>query len=186
MLPLLAFCLFVAGCQLSGAAANAEAASRIAAVKQRRQWNPFDLSHPYVKSKLSEGVQRPNILIVLVDDLGYGDTSLPPFDTPRKTAADWPCSTGGYVTPNLERMAANGLKLTNFHAAAPVCSPARGSLMTGTVTIALCSIILTLCLIKIYSGLHAWRLGALNAYELGRDLSQRNGFLAQVKTGIIN
>ena len=143
--------------------------SRISAVKKRRSWEPYDFHHAPLKSQAETIRQqkRPNILFILADDLGFGDTSVPPFNTQRKGgggkngggSGDWPCYLGGYLTPELEKMASKGLKLTNFHSAAPVCSPARGSIMTG---------------------LHAWRLGALNAYELGRDLSQRNGFLAQV------
>ena len=77
-----------------------------------------------------------------MDDLGYGDTSLAPFTTPRarQTTAtsaksdddsNWPCQLGGYLTPSLEAMAKKGLTMTNFHSAAPVCSPARASIMTG-------------------------------------------------------
>jgi len=62
-------------------------------------------------------------------------------------------------------MADRGAIFTNFHSAAPVCSPARASILTG---------------------LFSWRLGALNAFELGHDLSQRNGFLAQVKSYFCN
>ena len=68
---------------------------------------------------------------------------------------------GGILTPNLEKMAAQGVTLTNFHTASPVCSPSRVSIMTG---------------------LYPWRLGALNAFELGRD-NQRNMYLPQITTG---
>ena len=57
----------------------------------------------------------PNIILINVDDLGYADVS--PF--------------GGKVpTPNLDRMAKEGMKLTS-HYAAPVCSPSRAAMMTG-------------------------------------------------------
>jgi arylsulfatase A-like enzyme len=60
-------------------------------------------------------VRRPNILVVLADDLGYSD--IEPF--------------GGEIrTPNLQRLAREGLRLTNFHAQ-PTCSPTRAILMTG-------------------------------------------------------
>ena len=62
---------------------------------------------------------RPNILLILADDLGYGDTSVSPF-------------TGtGIHTPELQRMAEASLVYTNFHAAAPVCTPTRASILTG-------------------------------------------------------
>jgi arylsulfatase A len=59
----------------------------------------------------------PNIIIILVDDLGYGDVGV----------------FGSEVihTPNLDQMAAEGVRLTNFHSAAPVCSPSRAGLLTG-------------------------------------------------------
>lgn len=59
---------------------------------------------------------RPNFVIINVDDLGYGDIA--PFGSKLNK------------TPNLDRMAAEGRKLTCFYAA-PVCSPSRASLMTG-------------------------------------------------------
>jgi arylsulfatase A-like enzyme len=61
----------------------------------------------------------PNILEILVDDLGYGDTSVSPF-------------VGLNVnTPNLEIMASKGMKLTNYHTAAATCTPTRSSILTG-------------------------------------------------------
>lgn len=61
-------------------------------------------------------VERPNFIVINIDDLGYADIG--PYGS--KTNA----------TPNLDRMAAEGRKLTSFYAA-PVCSPSRASLMTG-------------------------------------------------------
>ncbi len=59
----------------------------------------------------------PNIVLVLTDDLGYGDLG----------------SYGAEAisTPNLDRMAEDGVKLSNFYSAAPLCSPSRASLLTG-------------------------------------------------------
>lgn len=60
---------------------------------------------------------RPNIVILFADDLGYAD--LGSYGHP-------------YIrTPNLDQLAAEGQRWTDFYAAAPVCSPSRGSLMTG-------------------------------------------------------
>jgi arylsulfatase A-like enzyme len=59
----------------------------------------------------------PNIIIVLADDLGYG--SLGCYGHPR------------FKTPNLDRMAAEGARLTHFNAPASFCAPTRASLMTG-------------------------------------------------------
>ncbi len=65
----------------------------------------------------SESKKKPNVLIVLCDDLGYGDLGC--YGHPA------------IKTPNLDRFAAEGLKLTDCHAAAPVCSPARAGMLTG-------------------------------------------------------
>ncbi|MCP3919423.1 MAG: sulfatase [bacterium] len=67
---------------------------------------------------------RPNILLFLVDDLGWQDVSVP-FHT-EKTPFN-----ARYHTPHLERLAARGLKFTQAYASAPVCTPTRTSLMTG-------------------------------------------------------
>ena len=64
----------------------------------------------------AEATARPNILVILVDDMGYSDIS--PF--------------GGEVeTPTLDALASEGLMLTNFHVL-PTCSPTRSVLLTGT------------------------------------------------------
>ena len=59
----------------------------------------------------------PNVVILFADDLGYGDLSA--YGSPT------------ILTPNLDRMAAEGMKLTSFYAAAPVCTPSRAALLTG-------------------------------------------------------
>jgi arylsulfatase A len=60
---------------------------------------------------------RPNILVILCDDLGYGDLSC--FGHPHIN------------TPNLDNMASQGIRFTDFYSSAPVCSPSRVGLLTG-------------------------------------------------------
>jgi arylsulfatase A len=60
---------------------------------------------------------RPNIVLFLADDLGYGE-----LGCYGNTAA---------ITPNLDRFAREGLRLTDCHSASSVCSPSRSSLLTG-------------------------------------------------------
>lgn len=59
----------------------------------------------------------PNFVIIFTDDQGYGDLS---------------CFGGQHVsTPRIDQMAAEGMMLTSFYVAAPVCTPSRAALMTG-------------------------------------------------------
>ena len=71
----------------------------------------------YLKSIDHSDKKRPNIVLVFVDDMGYGDISC--FGS---TAIN---------TPNIDRLAQNGVKLNNFYAASPVCTPSRFSCLTG-------------------------------------------------------
>ncbi|ODS82696.1 MAG: sulfatase [Cytophagaceae bacterium SCN 52-12] len=66
---------------------------------------------------------KPNILLFMVDDMGWQDTSVPFFNetTPLNRR---------YHTPNMERLAKKGMKFTNAYAT-PLCSPTRVSLLTG-------------------------------------------------------
>jgi arylsulfatase A-like enzyme len=60
---------------------------------------------------------RPNIVFILADDLGWADTT--------------PYVRDLHQTPNLERLAAEGVTFRRAYAAAPVCTPTRASIMTG-------------------------------------------------------
>ena len=60
---------------------------------------------------------RPNVVIVFTDDQGYGDVGV--------------FGAKGFQTPNLDRMAAEGMKFTSFYSAQAVCSASRAALMTG-------------------------------------------------------
>ena len=71
----------------------------------------------------------PGVLLILIDDLGYGDTSIPALtEFIQISDADW---EPDITTPSLEAFAAQGISLTSFRAAAPVCAPTRAALMTG-------------------------------------------------------
>ncbi|MBO9639544.1 MAG: sulfatase-like hydrolase/transferase, partial [Siphonobacter aquaeclarae] len=60
---------------------------------------------------------RPNVIFIYADDLGYGDLS---------------CYGATKIkTPNVDRLAAEGLRLTNGHSTSATCTPSRYSLMTG-------------------------------------------------------
>ena len=74
-------------------------------------------------SNKKEEKDRPNIIVFLVDDMGWQDTSVPFWDkeTPFNQR---------YQTPNMERLASEGMKFTQAYAT-PVCTPTRVSLMTG-------------------------------------------------------
>ena len=63
----------------------------------------------------------PNFIIIYADDMGYGDAGCFGHPTIR--------------TPNLDRMAQEGMRLTQFYSAAPVCTPSRAALMTGRLPI---------------------------------------------------
>ena len=60
-------------------------------------------------------VKRPNILVIVADDLGYSDLG---------------CFGGEIKTPNLDALAQRGVRATNFYVA-PTCSPTRSMLLTG-------------------------------------------------------
>lgn len=60
---------------------------------------------------------RPNVIVILADDLGYGDLSCYGHPTIR--------------TPNLDRMAFEGMRFTDFYSAGEVCTPSRAALLTG-------------------------------------------------------
>jgi len=61
--------------------------------------------------------RKPNIVLIVVDDLGYGELS---------------CQGNPQVpTPNIDSIAAGGVRFTNGYVSAPVCSPSRAGFMTG-------------------------------------------------------
>jgi predicted nucleotidyltransferase len=61
--------------------------------------------------------QRPNIIYIMTDDMGYGDLSC--------------YGQTKFTTPNLDKLASQGVSFVNAYAAAPVCTPTRVAFMTG-------------------------------------------------------
>ncbi len=72
---------------------------------------------------------RPNLVVMLVDDMGVMDTSVPFLADEQGQAKRYPLNDF-YRTPNMERLAARGIRFSNF-CAMSVCSPTRLSIMTG-------------------------------------------------------
>src|SRR3954462_10113712 len=60
--------------------------------------------------------RRPNVVVVLADDMGYGDLS---------------CYGGGLGAPNIDRLAHEGMRNKKGYVASPVCSPSRVGITTG-------------------------------------------------------
>src|SRR5690606_11782667 len=69
------------------------------------------------RSAPSAAADKPNILFVLVDDMGFGDLSV--------------MGNRKVQTPNLDRLAREGVLMTQFYDAAPICSPSRAGFLTG-------------------------------------------------------
>jgi arylsulfatase A-like enzyme len=65
----------------------------------------------------ARAAEPPNVVLILLDDVGYGDLG---------------AFGGTYVaTPNLDRLAAEGMRFTHYRSSAPVCSPSRAAILTG-------------------------------------------------------
>ena len=64
-----------------------------------------------------QAAPRPNILFIFIDDMGFADPSC--FGNPMMK------------TPHIDRLAREGIKLTNFYVTSPICSPSRVSVTTG-------------------------------------------------------
>lgn len=75
------------------------------------------VSLPAASLAAAPGSQRPNVIVILADDLGYGDTSV----------------YGSKVikTPNIDALAASGVRFTHGYVTHPVCAPSRAAIMTG-------------------------------------------------------
>ena len=70
-----------------------------------------------MKTATTRAATRPNIILINCDDLGYGDLGV--------------YGSTANKTPAIDRLAAEGVRFTDFYMASPVCSPSRGAMMTG-------------------------------------------------------
>ncbi|HMP31175.1 MAG TPA: sulfatase-like hydrolase/transferase, partial [Saprospiraceae bacterium] len=61
--------------------------------------------------------EKPNVVFILIDDLGYGDLANYGHQYAK--------------TPNIDKLAKQGVKFTNFYSPSPLCSPSRASMLTG-------------------------------------------------------
>jgi arylsulfatase A-like enzyme len=85
-------------------------------------FSSFGTSIPTARQQQTN--RPPNIILILIDDMGSADVGC---YRPTGLANQLP------PTPNIDRLAAEGIKFTNYYSAAPICSPSRVGLMTGNV-----------------------------------------------------
>jgi len=81
-------------------------------------------AHPQPLSAADPAPRKPNIILILADDMGYGDVGVL-FQNGRDAGKP------AFSTPELDRMASEGRLLTRHYTGAPVCAPARASLLLG-------------------------------------------------------
>jgi arylsulfatase A len=74
-------------------------------------------ARPLTRAFAGQPGRKPNFVLILVDDMGWADTGC--------------YGSRYYETPNIDRLAAQGMRFTNAYAACAVCSPTRASIMTG-------------------------------------------------------
>ncbi|HOV32527.1 MAG TPA: sulfatase [Candidatus Hydrogenedens sp.] len=79
--------------------------------------NASELKTNYQSRNTSKQKYPQNFVLILIDDMGYGDLSC--------------YGNSQYTTPNLDQMAKEGIRFTDFYACAPMCTPTRASVLTG-------------------------------------------------------
>ena len=89
---------------------------RPALCQRARAWC-FTLLVVFCGTVSAGGQESPNVILIMSDDQGWGDVSYRGHDRLK--------------TPHLDSLAADGIRLDRFYSAAPVCSPTRGSMLTG-------------------------------------------------------
>ena len=68
---------------------------------------------------LCTAADKPNVIIIMVDDMGFAGPSIAPYRNPN------------YETPGMDRLAREGMRFGDFHSSGTVCSPTRAGLLTG-------------------------------------------------------
>ena len=86
-------------------------------------------TRPVGSGSLSAG--RPNVVLIYADDLGYGDVSS--YGLPRRSSPDSGAEAGArhIKTPNIDRLAREGIRFTDAYAPASTCTPSRYAMLTG-------------------------------------------------------
>ena len=78
----------------------------------------FTFSLLFIVTCIVVSAQQPNIIFIMTDDMGYGDMSC--------------YGQKNYSTPNLDKLASQGMKFVNAYSAGTVCTPTRAAFMTGS------------------------------------------------------
>lgn len=105
---------------------------------------------------LLNAAQKPNVIFVLVDDLGYTDLAC--------------YGSKYYDTPNLDKMASQGMKFTNGYAAAAICSPTRAACITGRYPARI--------------GITDWIRARFQGGKIPADKKNPSGYVLNKKTGL--
>lgn len=79
----------------------------------------------FLTRSVTLGVPRPNIVLIISDDQGWSGSSVQMDPSIPASKSDY------YLTPSLERLAAEGMRFSNFYSAGPNCSPTRGAIQAG-------------------------------------------------------
>ena len=79
----------------------------------------------YLLANSDESAAKPNIIFILADDQGWNGTSVQMHPDIPNSKSDF------YRTPNIEKMAASGIRFSHAYAPGPMCSPSRASFQTG-------------------------------------------------------
>ena len=77
----------------------------------------LDIINPLFAQQSESGITQPNVILINMDDMGYGDTE--------------PFGMTGIPTPNFNRVAKEGTRFTHFNAGQPICTASRAALLTG-------------------------------------------------------